>query len=37
VPGAVADDIRSNPSGFYVNVHNAKFPGGAIRGQFFSR
>ena len=37
VPGAVADDIRSNPSGFYVNVHNAKFPGGAIRGQLFSR
>ena len=37
VPGAVADDIRSNPTGFYVNVHNAKFPGGAIRGQLFSR
>jgi hypothetical protein len=37
VPGGVADEIRSNPSGFYVNVHNAKFPGGAVRGQLFSR
>lgn len=26
-------DIRQNPSGFYVNVHNAEFPGGAVRGQ----
>jgi hypothetical protein len=26
-------EIRQNPSGFYVNVHNAPFPGGAIRGQ----
>jgi hypothetical protein len=25
--------IRENPSLFYVNVHNAEFPGGAIRGQ----
>ena len=37
VNAAVADDIRSNPARFYVNVHNAKFPGGAIRGQIFSR
>ena len=37
VDAAVADDIKSNPSGFYVNVHNAKFPNGAIRGQVFSR
>jgi CHRD domain len=28
-----ADDIRSDPTGFYVNLHTADFPGGAIRGQ----
>jgi hypothetical protein len=27
------DEIRRNPSGFYVNVHNADFPNGAIRAQ----
>ncbi len=25
--------IRDNPAGFYVNVHNADHPGGAVRGQ----
>ena len=32
-PEAVAADIRANPSDYYVNVHNATYPGGAIRGQ----
>jgi hypothetical protein len=26
-------DIRNNPADYYVNVHNAAFPGGAVRGQ----
>ena len=25
--------LEGNPSDFYVNVHNAEYPGGAIRGQ----
>ncbi|MEV6652341.1 CHRD domain-containing protein [Streptomyces sp. NPDC051219] len=29
----LADDIRSDPAGFYVNLHSAEFPGGAVRGQ----
>jgi hypothetical protein len=30
---AVISEIASKPSSFYVNVHTADFPGGAIRGQ----
>lgn len=26
-------DIKNNPDQFYVNVHNADFPDGAVRGQ----
>jgi hypothetical protein len=29
----VAKDIAANPAGYYVNVHNAEFGAGAIRGQ----
>ncbi len=25
--------ILANPAGFYVNIHTADFPGGAVRGQ----
>jgi hypothetical protein len=30
---AVLAAIAANPQGYYVNLHNARFPGGAIRGQ----
>lgn len=30
---ALIKEIRQNPSAFYVNVHNADFPAGAVRGQ----
>lgn len=36
IPGvdqALINEILGNPSGFYVNVHTADFPNGAIRGQ----
>ena len=26
-------NLLANPTGFYVNAHNAAFPGGAVRGQ----
>ncbi|WP_433571449.1 CHRD domain-containing protein [Streptomyces sp. CA-251247] len=29
----LARDIRNDPAGFYVNLHSAEFPGGAVRGQ----
>ncbi len=29
----LVDQIRADPTGFYVNVHNADFPAGAVRGQ----
>ncbi len=29
----LAEDILKNPADYYVNVHNAEFRGGALRGQ----
>jgi len=25
--------IAANPSGYYVNIHNKQYPGGAVRAQ----
>ena len=33
VGGQTVADILANPGDYYVNVHNAEYPGGAIRGQ----
>lgn len=33
VDSALADEIARNPAGFYINVHNAPYPNGAVRGQ----
>lgn len=33
VGDGLADDIQRNPGGFYVDVHTADHPEGAIRGQ----
>jgi hypothetical protein len=33
VDAALVKDIAANPAGYYVNVHNADFPNGAVRGQ----
>ena len=31
--GQTVADILANPADYYVNVHNAAYPGGAVRGQ----
>ncbi|MFD4670459.1 CHRD domain-containing protein [Lentzea sp. NPDC058450] len=33
VDAQLANDIRKNPAGFYVNLHSTEKPGGAVRGQ----
>ena len=33
VSQTLINEILANPAGFYVNVHTAEFPNGAIRGQ----
>ena len=33
VSGQTVAEILANPQDFYVNVHNAAVPGGAVRGQ----
>ena len=30
---SLVNELSTNPAGFYVNIHNAEFPDGAIRGQ----
>ena len=32
-PGTTVAEILADPAAYYVNVHNAEYPGGAIRGQ----
>lgn len=32
-PLATVKAINKNPQNFYINIHNAAFPGGAVRGQ----
>ena len=33
VPRDLVKEIRKSPSDFYINIHNADFPAGALRGQ----
>jgi hypothetical protein len=34
---SLARGLRTNPSRYYVNVHTADLPNGAVRGQLFAR
>jgi len=33
VASELVDEIEANPGNFYINVHNAAYPNGAVRGQ----
>ena len=33
----LARNLRNTPANYYWNVHNSQYPGGAVRGQVFSR
>ncbi len=37
VTGELATEINLRPYDYYINVHNAQYPGGAIRGQLRAR
>ena len=37
IPADVRDDILRRPKGYYVNVHTAEFPNGAVRGQLSAK
>jgi hypothetical protein len=32
-PKSTIEKIETNPNAYYVNIHNAKYPAGALRGQ----
>jgi hypothetical protein len=34
-PAGLIAAMRANPANFYINVHTAAFPNGALRGQLF--
>jgi hypothetical protein len=35
VDSELVEQIRNEPKSFYLNIHTAEFPGGAVRGQLF--